>query len=644
MFKKLVSNLPFNPGIIQQVAFYGKRLHREKSLRRASFGFMAATLVVNILAIASPAQNTLATSLNDIVYGAKSKQAILSAYRNNRDNSGRTDIQAIYGYYGITESDIVNAQPAYINSKAQNFMSTGRWESPGDDDPQAIPGAVTTVYERFLRVWDIKNPSNNYTAITGTASGSGRISGQQFWILLEGCGNVVFIPKPKTPKVEIHKTRLSADKLRPGENASYRIDYRNSGNAASTNTLIGDTLNDGLTYISATPTPTKIDGNHLEWAIGSLEPSSEFIQIVVAASVKATASATAEICNVAGIYTGNAGGSGSENPCFTVDNTCPGSGLPAPDSDLKKCEVTCPDGTKVPYNQLDKCPIPVITCESLKLVSSPEWNERTVKLATRQSAGGVITKVSFLADGKVAGSKDSPSAIEEFTFTKLAEGDHTYTVQYDVKKGQLQSGPSCEVKDKVTKPVANISAMKKAKNITKKLDNADGTTASAGDIIEYTVITTNSGTGPATGYIIKPDTLGPVLEYADIIDSPEATFDKTSQQLSWPAVTIKPGDSVSKTFQVKVKSPVPSTAPSLSDPAGKQYVICNKYGNNICINIAKPVPAQIEQVATKLPKTGSGSSLVVTFLLVCVLGFFYTRSKILSKEVEIVRYEYSRGA
>ena len=141
---------------------------------------MAATLVVNILAIASPAQNTLATSLNDIVYGAKSKQAILSAYRNNRDNSGRTDIQAIYGYYGITEADIVNAQPAYINSKAQNFMSTGRWESPGDDDPQAIPGAVTTVYERFLRVWDIKNPSNNYTAITGTATGTGRISGQQF--------------------------------------------------------------------------------------------------------------------------------------------------------------------------------------------------------------------------------------------------------------------------------------------------------------------------------------------------------------------------------------------------------------------------------------------------------------------------------
>jgi hypothetical protein len=57
MFKKLVSNLPFNPGLMHQIAFYGKRLNKEKSLRRASFGFMAATLVVNILAISSPAQN-----------------------------------------------------------------------------------------------------------------------------------------------------------------------------------------------------------------------------------------------------------------------------------------------------------------------------------------------------------------------------------------------------------------------------------------------------------------------------------------------------------------------------------------------------------------------------------------------------------
>ena len=651
MFKKLVSNLPFNPGIIQQVAFYGKRLHREKSLRRASFGFMAATLVVNIFAISSPAQNTLATSLNDIVYGANSKQTVLSAYKNNRDAGGRTDIRAIYDYYGITESDIANAQTVpgdvtagKINSKAKDYMSTGRWESPGDDDPQSIPGAVTTVYERSLRVWDIKNPSNNYSAITGTASGAGKITGRQFWILLEGCGNIVYIPQPKTPKVEIKKTRLTADKLRAGENVSYRIDFRNSGNAASTSTLIADNLNDGLTYLSATPAPSKIEGNHLEWAIGSLEPSSEYSQIVITASVKTTATATAEICNIAGIYTANAGGAPSENPCFTVDNTCPGSGLPAPDGDVKKCEITCPDGIKLPYNQVDKCAIPVITCENLKLISSPEWDERTVKLTTRQSAGSQINKVSFLLDGKAMGSKNSPSTVEEYTFTKLKEGDHTYTVQFDVKKGQLQSGPSCEVKDKVTKPVPGISAMKKAKNITKKLDNADGTTASAGDIIEYTVITTNSGTGPANGYIIKPDSLGPVLEYADMLDSPEATFDKTSQQLSWPAVTIKPGDTVSKTFQVKVKNPVPSTAPSLSDPAGKQYIICNKYGNNICINIDRPLPAKVEQVVTKLPQTGSGSSLFATFLLVCVLGFFYTRSKILAKEVEIVRYEYSRGA
>ncbi len=211
MFKKLVSNLPFNPGLIQQVAFYGKRLQKEKSLRKISSAFMVAALAVNILAVAVPAQNTQATSLNDMIYGATTKNSVLSAYRSNRDNAGRTDIRAIYDFYGITESDIVNATSVTVKSTDRNYVTTGRWESPGDDDPQAIPGAQTTVYERSIRVWDIKNPYNTYPAITGTATGNGKLKGQQFWILLKGCGNITYIPQPKTPKLEIKKTRLSAD-------------------------------------------------------------------------------------------------------------------------------------------------------------------------------------------------------------------------------------------------------------------------------------------------------------------------------------------------------------------------------------------------------------------------------------------------
>lgn len=645
MFKKLISNLPFNPGLIEQVAFYGKRLHKEESIRKISFGFMAATLVVNILALAVPAQNTLATSPNDMIYGAKSKETVITALTNDRDGLGRTDIKEIYEYYGITLSDVQNAQSVgNIWSTDANYVTTGRWLSPGDDDPQTIPGAQTTVYERSLRVWDIENPRNFYPAISGTATGNGKLKGQKFWILLKGCGNITYIPQPKTPKIEIKKTRLSADKLRPGQSVSYRIDYRNSGTAASTGTLVADVLNAGLSYVSATPAPSKVDGNKLEWSVGNLEPSSEWHQITITASVKNITTATSEICNVAGIYTANAGAAGSENPCFQVDNRCPGTDLPAPDGDINKCTITCPGGEKVPYNEPNKCPTPIVTCVDLVLIQKPEWNERTVRLTIRKSTGAEINKISFLVDDKTDGSKNSPVDQEDYTYKNLSEGNHTFKVRFDIRTGQLQSSQSCEVVDEVKKPVPGISAIKKVKNKTKGVENADGTTVSAGDIIEYTLITTNSGTGAAKGYVIKPDSLGPVLEYADLKEVGDATFDQTSLQLSWPPLDIRPGESITKVFSVQVKSPIPLTAPSQSDPAGRQFKICNKYGNNTCVNIQKPLPAAIQTTAKQLPNTGPGSSLVMTFITVMIIGFFYTRSRVLAKEIDIVRHEYSKVA
>jgi|GEM_PF-3245593 len=645
MFKKLVSNLPFNPGLIQQVSFYGKRLHKEQAIRKMSLVFMGAAFLINIIAITVPAQNTLATSPNDIVYGALTTQTVLTAYDNDRDGLGRTDIQDIYNFYGITRADISNAVIANVVSTERNYTTTGRWLSPGDDDPQSIPGAQTTVYERSLRVWDIEYPVNTYPAITGVATGNGKLSGQTFWILLKGCGNITYVPQPKTPKVEIKKTRLSADKLRPGESVSYRLDYRNSGNAASTGTLVADNLNAGLSYISATPAPTNIaEGYQLQWSIGNLEPSSEWHQITIVATVRNIATATAEICNIAGIYTANAGGAPSENPCFTVDNRCPGTEIPAPNGDVSKCTMTCPDGSTVPLNEPDKCPTPVITCVDLVLIQSPDWNQRTVRLTTHKSSGAEISKVSFLLDKNSVGSKDNPGDQEDYTYKNLSEGDHVYSVRYDVKKGELRTSASCEVKDTVTKPVPGISAIKKARNTTKRIDNANDTTASDGDIIEYSLITTNSGTGAANGYIIKPDSLGRVLEYADMKEIGDATFDSTTQQLSWPPIDIKPGESVTKVFSVQIKSPIPATAASTSDPAGRQYTICNKYGNETCIKIDKPFAPTVQKTAEQLPRTGPGESLFLTFLAVCLVGFFYSRSRVLAKEIDIVRYEHSKGA
>lgn len=645
MFKNLVSNLPFNPGLIHQVSFYARRLNREQSLRRASMFFMAATLVVNILALATPAQNTLATSLNDIIYGAKSKNDVLSAYQKNRDNASppREDIKAIYNYYGITEQDIVNAQPTTLNNSSETFISTGRWLSPGDDYPQSIPGTSTTIYERDLAVWARKG----WKAIQGRATGIGRLTGRDFWILLEGCGNIVYRQnEDKFPSLEVKKTRISSDKLRVGENVTFRIDYRNNGQTGAEYASIEEILEPDFTYIGSSLAPYSKEGQKIVWFIGRLEVSSEFHQITITAQVNRIPDPTKNVCNAVTLRSANASDARSNSACVLIDNTCPGTNLPVPDNDLSKCVITCPDGSKLPYTRsFNDCPKPPdqpkprVICESFVSIATPNWDQRTVRLSTRLIDGAEIRKVEYLINDKVVGSKNQPTTSEEYTFTGLPRGDITLTVRYDVAKGTLESGQSCIIKEKIEQPFVQISALKKVRNITQNISDATTKPVVAGDILEYTLSTTNSGTGIAKDYIIKPDSLGRVLEYADLKDYPGASFDRTSQQLSWNPVEIKPNQAVQNTFTVQVKSPIPATAPSRSDPAGRQFTLCNTYGNEVCVPVSRPTPAVIQNTVEQLPNTGPGSSIVLTFIAVVLISFFYMRSKILYDEVEIIKRE-----
>src|SRR5437763_1435221 len=98
MFNKLLSNLPFNPSLINQVSFYAKRLKHESSVRRLGFILVALTMVLQLFAVLSPAQPSLAESPNDIVRGGVASVAALQFHYNY--NTGG-DLQAILNQYGV---------------------------------------------------------------------------------------------------------------------------------------------------------------------------------------------------------------------------------------------------------------------------------------------------------------------------------------------------------------------------------------------------------------------------------------------------------------------------------------------------------------------------------------------------------------
>ena len=64
MFRKLVANLPFSPGLLQEVSFFARRLKKEQRVRQIGFYMVSLALAVQLFAYFMPVSTTL-KSLNN---------------------------------------------------------------------------------------------------------------------------------------------------------------------------------------------------------------------------------------------------------------------------------------------------------------------------------------------------------------------------------------------------------------------------------------------------------------------------------------------------------------------------------------------------------------------------------------------------
>lgn len=656
MFKKLVSEAPLNPNIISQIRFYSARLHQEESLRRLGLIFTVLAISVQMLAVFVPAKQTNAASMNNLIYGASNKQMVVDALRTGKDSKGRNDIKEIFAYYGITLSDVEKSTDTIVKSRERSYVTTGRGHSSGLDTAVSIPGTSSTIYERSLNVWDIKNYENCYNAITGKASGTGELKNKTFWILLGncgtttgGCGNITFETPAKEPSPEIIKKATGNGSFKPGETITYLINYRNKGLAAMNNVAIADTIASDYEYISYTSSQglaLSQNGQTLRWVLPVLQPSQTWHEIRLTLKIKSTKEPKKRVCNAAEMTSSNSSKTSSTNSeserCIDVDNTCPGTNLPIPDGGIEKCLVTCPDGSTVTYDNPNNCPEPVVICNYLKVTDKPSWKERDYEIDIYAARFGELTDLKILINdnevknfGKVAESK-------KFNYKHDFKNSGNYTVRVTgtPKKGtKFNTGGSCTLSESILPPTALISLKKAVRNITQKIDDANNKTARGGDELEYTLTISNSGTTAALNYVIDSDNLNDVLEYADLASYNEAIYDKVNQRLTWPAATVPAGGSLVKKFTVKVKNPIPTTPPALSDATSYDYRMRNIFGNEVIVKLDRPTSGAIYQSIDKLPDTGPGSSMLVSFMTLAIVGYFFARNKLLIKEVDIVKNE-----
>lgn len=658
MFRKIISNLPFQPALLSKLSLYIRHLHKEEILRRTGFMLAILILITQILITQFHPGASLTTSPADIVYGANSRQEILQAYNDNRDGFGRTDIKPIFNYYGIGEAQIASSKATTIQENGtSNYIKASRNSTAMADTFVNILDANNGgVYEFPLSFWDNDNRVTNYSAITGMSS-----FGFRFWILLNGSGSIVYEKGAKKPSLEIIEQLTSNPRPVQDEIVTYSILFRNSGTSNSSDTTISNRLPTELEYQSFASNidlDFKQSGQQLIWKIASkdglLAPSTKWFNIIINAKVKNTDAPNQKSCFSSAINSSNGpmiiSNYGELNNCLAITKpTCPGTGQNIPENDIAKCAINCPDGSVSSYG--GTCKVQQLTCQSMKQIATLSWNTRKYRTLILSQEGANAQQITYFVNNKKVATESlmTNTKTHEFTYTYPTEGNYTITSELYSPNGTVQQSQNCTLSETITQPAnpsAKISTDIKVSNTSQNIDNAINTTANPGDILKYTISLTNNGNKAANKFLIDKEygeDISDILEYADLTNQYDAIFNEKTGFLSWGPIDIQPGEKFQKTFTVTVKNPLPATPISKSNPLSFNYEMSNKYGRNTSIMLNKPITKIVEQATTNLPKLNNFVCLLISFITLLVIGYFYYRSRLLKKESAIIHQEYSSG-
>lgn len=645
MFNKLISNLPFNPSLIDQVSFYAKRLRKESGIRRVGFTFIALTFLVQAFAVMSPAEASLSCdpSGNDIIQcGFKTKEEAVNHCRNNDQNFSQ-----ILNHYGISCDNLAGAGTQTISSNAYNnqLISMGRkpFRKSGEFAIN-VPGVPGNLFMRPLSSW-----GSFSTKVLATKTADG-----QLVMVMYECGNIVtlkdfkkFTPEPDSD-LKVVKSNSPTGNVKPGDVIDYTLAFTNKGGTAAFFS-VNDVLPSTVSFVSS---------QHGNWIFENKSPNLKwynntppfytfgntdafgtpgFIFLKVRVNDRVPSGTT--ICNRAYLQDVPKGGSGTRNTsevqvCNTVQIICPEGEL------LQDDGLTC-----------KKIEVPDAQCVTLTAIGDPKDNtNKKYSFETRSSAvqGAKIESYTYnFGDGSTKTNKNT---------TELDKVDHefkqpkTYDVSVKVKTS-VADKPALTCKTKVVinppeeEPVLALS--KKARNVTQSQADANNQTANAGDVIEYSLTTRNVSNVDSKDTVLQPEDLTDVLEYSDLdLNSLQGgTFDNATKVLSWnQKITIKAKESITKTFRVTVKNPIPSTpSPATqSNRSAGDMLMQNIYGeSSVTIKLPTTPIKTIERTTETLPNTGPGTSLLIGFVTVSVVGYFYSRSRLLAQELDIVKHEYT---
>jgi hypothetical protein len=283
---------------------------------------------------------------------------------------------------------------------------------------------------------------------------------------------------------------------------------------------------------------------------------------------------------------------------------------------------------------------PTLACVELlgndKLGSISSGAPLTVSFTGLGSATGqTITQYDF-SFGDNTTQSISTSSINH---TYSSVGKFVATLRVKGSLGSYSTTPAaCTYTVTITPPPAAFLLGKSALNLTQNID-ATTKPANASDQIKYILTTKNTGGVPSSYIVVEH--LEDVLQYADVTNAGNGIL--SNGVMTWPASTIAPGATLTESFVVTVKNPIPATPVGVSDKYSYDLRMDNVYGNAVSIAVSPPAPKQIEAAAASLPDTGATTSSLIV-LVVCALSlFFYLRNRQLIAEIKMLRGDFQGG-
>ncbi len=643
MLKKIIRKIKQSKSFRQKEAQFSRKLKKARKV----FGILAISMFLVQMSIAFGLPHFAAArdyDSNAVIYGgAYSRSELLSIYRSGSDGRN-SDIKNIFDTIGIYEPDINNLKNGTVTKsgnvyvggalKASGVYSAGRSNMSGSVKDASLP-----IYWR--------RPSVSFRSSSLAAFVHLDGEGNFVYAILKSCGNPIakvtsarFRPTLKIVKEVVNYKDTSggsvwnwkkATNADTGDRVVFRLSVSNLGPVSALNVKVKDSLPSKLQAVSNTVPSGLLSNGH---SLGHIRSGGKE-KVTFRATVKDNA-AGETLTNTASVDAANTPKDTSSavvvvNKVVTLK--------PVLIITHEVCNITQQDYTLVKSNTADPC-----DTLGYRLTISNIGNDIAHNVVVRDSLPSYLSYVPGSTKIFNASNPNGASLPDGIINRGVNIGDIvpgqdgfsrvTFRAQVDCgirETTQItntifaQATNHRSISDTALTLVSvptegpELALSKSAYNITQGV-NASSVAAQEGDRIRYTLQVRNTGDVSMPDYIISDD-ISDILEYAEVVNLGGGNL--VSGIISYPAVDIDSGETVSRTFEVEVKS-------NSEWPEGGDFVMTNIFGNRVDVSVRYPgAPGVGVTPSAPLAKAGATLNMIFGYFFLLSSIYLYGREKLL---------------